>query len=341
MFKLFKSKFYIAVALLLFIFSFGIIGYRLLGNYSWVEAAYMTVITITTVGFSEVRPTDDITKIFTIVLITSSVFIVAYAISVVIEYVLSRSTLQNIKFRKMKKQVDSLNNHIIICGYGRNGMQAAKKLNAYRKSFVVIEQDEELVNKHNDEVLFVIGNANEDETLEAAGIQRAECLITTLPNDADNLFVVLSSRQLNKEIVIISRASQETSQRKLKLAGANKTIMPDKIGGDHMASLVVLPDLIEFMDQLSIDDETTINLEEVAVDNLPDGYLYKTLVDLDLRRQTGCTAIGYKQPDGKYIINPDASVQLLPNSKLMVLGQPEQIKKLNTLFQIAESTFNG
>ena len=335
MFKLFKSKFYIAVALLLFIFSFGIIGYRLLGNYSWVEAAYMTVITITTVGFSEVRPTDDITKIFTIVLITSSVFIVAYAISV------SRSTLQNIKFRKMKKQVDSLNNHIIICGYGRNGMQAAKKLNAYRKSFVVIEQDEELVNKHNDEVLFVIGNANEDETLEAAGIQRAECLITTLPNDADNLFVVLSSRQLNKEIVIISRASQETSQRKLKLAGANKTIMPDKIGGDHMASLVVLPDLIEFMDQLSIDDETTINLEEVAVDNLPDGYLYKTLVDLDLRRQTGCTAIGYKQPDGKYIINPDASVQLLPNSKLMVLGQPEQIKKLNTLFQIAESTFNG
>ena len=241
----------------------------------------------------------------------------------------------------MKKQVDSLNNHIIICGYGRNGMQAAKKLNAYRKSFVVIEQDEELVNKHNDEVLFVIGNANEDETLEAAGIQRAECLITTLPNDADNLFVVLSSRQLNKEIVIISRASQETSQRKLKLAGANKTIMPDKIGGDHMASLVVLPDLIEFMDQLSIDDETTINLEEVAVDNLPDGYLYKTLVDLDLRRQTGCTAIGYKQPDGKYIINPDASVQLLPNSKLMVLGQPEQIKKLNTLFQIAESTFNG
>ena len=341
MFKLFKSKFYIAVALLLFIFSFGIIGYRLLGNYSWVEAAYMTVITITTVGFSEVRPTDDITKIFTIVLITSSDFIVAYAISVVTEYVLSRSTLQNIKFRKMKKQVDSLNNHIIICGYGRNGMQAAKKLNAYRKSFVVIEQDEELVNKHNDEVLFVIGNANEDETLEAAGIQRAECLITTLPNDADNLFVVLSSRQLNKEIVIISRASQETSQRKLKLAGANKTIMPDKIGGDHMASLVVLPDLIEFMDQLSIDDETTINLEEVAVDNLPDGYLYKTLVDLDLRRQTGCTAIGYKQPDGKYIINPDASVQLLPNSKLMVLGQPEQIKKLNTLFQIAESTFNG
>lgn len=341
MFKLFKSKFYIAVALLLFIFSFGIIGYRLLGNYSWVEAAYMTVITITTVGFSEVRPTDDITKIFTIVLIASSVFIVAYAISVVTEYVLSRSALQNIKYRKMKKQVDSLNNHIIICGYGRNGMQAAKKLNAYRKSFVVIEQDEELVNKHNDEVLFVIGNANEDETLEAAGIQRAECLITTLPNDADNLFVVLSSRQLNKEIVIISRASQETSQRKLKLAGANKTIMPDKIGGDHMASLVVLPDLIEFMDQLSIDDETTINLEEVAVDNLPDGYLYKTLVDLDLRRQTGCTAIGYKQPDGKYIINPDANVQLLPNSKLMVLGQPDQIKKLNTLFHIAETTFNG
>ncbi|MEL4308140.1 potassium channel family protein [Joostella sp. CR20] len=341
MFKLFKSKFYIALALLLFIFLFGIIGYRLLGNYSWVEAAYMTVITVTTVGYSEVRPTDDPTKIFTIVLITSSVFIVAYAISVVTEYVLSRNALQHIKFRKMKKQIDNLNNHIIICGYGRNGMQAAKKLKAYRKPFVVIEQDEEIAEKYGDEALFVVGNANEDETLQAAGIAKAQCLISALPNDADNLFVVLSSRQLNKEIVIISRASQETSLKKLKLAGANKTIMPDKIGGDHMASLVVLPDLIEFMDQLSIDDETTINLEEVAVDDLPDGYLHKTLVDLDLRRQTGCTVIGYKQPNGKYIINPDASVELVPNSKLMVLGQPTQIKKLNTLFHIAENTFNG
>ncbi|WP_417445229.1 potassium channel family protein [Joostella sp.] len=341
MFKLFRSKFYIALVLLLFIFLFGILGYRFLSDYSWVEAAYMTVITITTVGFSEVRPTDNVTKIFTIILITSSVFIVAYAISVVTEYVLSRSALQNIKYRKMKKQITKLNNHIIICGYGRNGMQAAKKLKAYRKPFVVIEQDEEIVNRYSEDVLFVIGNANEDETLEEAGIQKAECLITALPNDADNLFVVLSSRQLNKGITIISRASQEASQRKLKLAGANKTIMPDKIGGDHMASLVVLPDLIEFMDQLSIDDETTINLEEVAVDNLPEGYLYKTLVDLDLRRQTGCTAIGYKHPDGKYIINPDASVELLPNSKLMVLGQPEQIKKLNTLFHIVENTFNG
>ncbi|QLE01675.1 potassium channel protein [Galbibacter sp. BG1] len=341
MFKLFRSKFYIAIALLVFIFSFGILGYRFLSDYSWVEAAYMTVIAVTTVGFSEVRPTDDADKIFTIILIISSVFIVAYAISVVTEYVLSRSTLFNIKYRKMKKQVDKLNNHIIICGYGRNGMQAAKKLKAYEKDFVVIEQDEDLVNKHSDEALFVIGNANEDETLEEAGISRASCLISALPNDADNLFVVLSSRQLNKEITIISRASQETSQRKLKLAGANKTIMPDKIGGDHMASLVVLPDLIEFMDQLSIDDETTINLEEVAVDNLPNGFLYKTLVDLDLRRQTGCTVIGYKQPNGKYIINPDANVELLPNSKLMVLGQPSQIKKLHTIFQIPENTFNG
>ncbi|MDG3583745.1 potassium channel family protein [Galbibacter pacificus] len=341
MFKLFKSKFYIAVILLAGIFLFGIMGYRLLGDYTWVEAAYMTVITITTVGFGEVRPTDDITKIFTIVLITSSVFIVAYAISVVTEYVLSKNALQNIKYRKMKNQIDKLDNHIIICGYGRNGMQAAKKLKAYQKPFVVIEQDEELVNKYSDDIMFVVGNANEDETLLEAGIDRAHCLISALPNDADNLFVVLSSRQLNKEITIISRASQETSQRKLKLAGANKTIMPDKIGGDHMASLVVLPDLIDFMDHLSFDDEHTINLEEVSVDDLPNGYLYKTLIDLDLRKQTGCTVIGYKQPDGKYIINPDATVELLPNSKLVVLGQPGQIKKLNTLFQIPETTFNG
>src|SRR5690606_7013023 len=120
----------------------------------------------------------------------------------------------------------------------------------------------------------------------AAGIHKASCLITALPDDADNLFVVLSSRQLNGNLRIISRASLETSQRKLILAGADKTIMPDKIGGDHMASLVVLPDLIEFMDQLSVEGQNTINLEEIAIEDLPSDYRYKSIVDLDLRRKT-------------------------------------------------------
>ena len=336
MFKLFKSKIYIAVALLLLIFCSGIIGYRTLGDYSWIEATYMTIITITTVGFGEVHPSDDTTKIFTIGLILFSIFIMAYVVSVVTEYVLSKNTLTNIKQRKMKHQVQKLKNHIIICGYGRNGRQAANKLQAYRKPFVVVDQNEELVKKYEEEGLFIVGNANEDEVLKQAGIERASSLISALPDDADNLFIVLSARQLNKNIYIISRSSQETSQKKLKLAGANKTIMPDKIGGDHMASLVVLPDLIEFMDQLSIYGEQTINLEEVAINDLPKGYLNKSLIDLDIRKHTGCTVIGYKNPNGNYIINPDVTIKLVPSSKLMILGQPDQIKKLNTLFDIPD-----
>lgn len=335
--KLFKSKFYRALILLLLVFLSGVIGYRFISDFSWIDAVYMTVITITTVGFREVQPVDDITKIFTIFLILSSVFIFAYAISVITEYLLTRSTFQQLKNRKMKKRIYQLTNHVIICGYGRNGKQAATKLKAYKHPFVVIEKDSEIIDESDSEVLFVKGNANDDEILIAAGIEKANCLISALPGDADNLFVVLSSRQLNKKLTIISRASEEASQRKLLLAGANKTIMPDKIGGDHMASLVVLPDLVEFMDQLSIEGENSINLEEVAIEDLPEAYQYKSLIDLELRKRTGCTVIGYKEPAGVYVVNPEAETKLLPKSKLIVLGRPEQIKKLNEMFHIHEN----
>ncbi|XLS28258.1 potassium channel family protein [Flavobacteriaceae bacterium M23B6Z8] len=337
MFKLFRSKFYTALTLLVLVFIIGVIGYRSLAGYSWIDAMYMTIITVTTVGYREVQPVDDQTKLFTIFLIIFSVFIFAYAISVITEYILTKSSLHNVKVRKMKKKIDKLQNHIIICGFGRNGKQAALKLKAYRRPFVVIERDREVIEKHMDDILFVEGNANEDDILLEAGIERASNLITALPKDSDNLFVVLSSRQLNKKLGIISRASQETSQRKLKLAGANKTIMPDKIGGDHMASLVVMPDLIDFMDQLSIEGENTINLEEVAIESLPEDYQYRSLRDLDLRRKTGCTVIGYRNPEGSYIINPEAETKLIPDSKIVVLGRPEQIKKLNEMFNIPES----
>ena len=188
----------------------------------------------------------------------------------------------------------------------------------------------------SDLVPFVLGNANEDEVLLKAGIDRAQCLISALPNDADNLFVVLSARQINKGMNIISRASQEASYKKLKLAGANNVILPDKIGGDHMASLVVVPDLIEFIDNLSIVGKANINIEEVAVEKLYDIKNIKTIKDLDLRRKTGCTVIGYKDPKGEYIVNPEADLKLVPNSKVIVLGRPEQIQKLNTLYNLEQ-----
>jgi len=295
----------------------------------------MTVITITTVGFREVHPLSHVAKIFTIFLILFSVIILGYALSIISEYILSRNNFEELTQRKMQKKIDGLKNHIIICGYGRNGKQAAQKLLAYKKPFVVIERNKELLDKlQSNDIPFVIGNANEDEVLLQAGIDRASTLILAMPNDADNLFVVLSGRQLNSNLKIISRASQETSYNKLKMAGADNVILPDKIGGDHMASLVVVPDLIEFVDNLSIIGKSNINIEEIAVEKLYDTSDVKTITDLDLRRKTGCTVIGFKDGQGEYIVNPESEVKLVPNSKVIVLGRPEQIEKLNSTYNI-------
>ncbi|MBC2839127.1 TrkA family potassium uptake protein [Robiginitalea sp. SC105] len=334
MLKLFRSKIYLALFLMAIVLLFGVFGYRFVAGFNWSEALYMTIITVTTVGFQEVRPLDTEARIFTVILIVSSVFIFAFGLSVITEYILSKNSLQTLKKKKVKQRIDALQQHVILCGHGRNGTQAAQKLRAYNRPFVVIEKDPAIIEKFEEDILFVEGDANEDEALLEAGVDRARYLIATLPDDAANLFVVLSARQLNPKLFIISRASQLSSVKKLQLAGADKVIMPDKIGGDHMASLVVLPDLITFMDQLSMEGEHTTNLEEVGIEDFRNQVDCNTLRDLDLRRKTGCTIIGYIEPNGNYIINPEADLPLLPKSKVIVLGRPEQIRKLNEMFHI-------
>jgi len=334
MLNIFKSKFRIAILLVVCVLAIGIFGYRYIADYSWVDALYMTTITITTVGFGEVGPLNDTAKLFTVGLILASVVTLANSIAVITEYFMNKNSFEQFKNRKMKKKIDKLSNHIIICGYGRNGKQAAQKLASYNRPFVVIEKDKELIEKHNDEVLFVYGNANEDDVLLESGIENAHSIIVALPKDADNLFVVLSARQINNDIGIISRASQESSYKKLKLAGANNVIMPDKIGGDHMASLVVMPDLVEFLDNLSIIDDNKVNVEEVAIEAITSNGGLQTIKDLDFRNKTGCSIIGYKTPEREYIINPEADTVLRPNSKLIVLGRPEQILALNKMFDL-------
>ena len=332
MIKLSLSRIYFAIALVLAVLLVGVVGYRLIADYTWVEALYMTVITMATVGFKEVRPLDSNAQIFTVFLILASVFILGFAISVISEYVLSRNSLQLLKKKRVKNKIKDLSKHVILCGYGRNGMEAAERLKEYKQPFVIIERDKEIIERYEEEILFIEGDANDDQVLKEAGIERAQYLIAALPDDAANLFVVLSARQLNKNLFIISRASLVTSQKKLHLAGADKVIMPDKIGGSHMAALVVMPDLITFMDKLSTEGEHTTNLEEVPIEDFKDQIDCNSLRDLDLRKKTGCTIIGYIAPDGEYIINPEADLQLQAKSKIIVLGRPEQIDKLNEMF---------
>ena len=323
------SKIYKIIVLVVSIITLGTTGYMWLSNYSFVDAIYMTVITVTTVGFGEVKPFTPEEKIFTIFLILTSITVFGYAVSAFSEFLVSGKLFDHFKHKRVEKQINKLVGHTIVCGYGRNGKQAISKLKNYGKQYVVIEKSRVLIEKLDLEgVLNVEGDSTTDEFLLKAGILKASNLITALPSDADNLFVVLSARQLNKGCKIISRASKETSYSKLKIAGADNVIMPDKLGGDHMASLVVTPDVIEFVDRLTIEGETTANLEEIDVDELPKIYLGKTILDLDIRKKTGCTVIGLRNPDKDYIINPEADSILIKGSHLIVLGRPEQIIKL-------------
>ena len=327
------SKIYKIIVLVVAVLSVGTIGYMLLSHYSFIDAMYQTVITVTTVGFGEVRPFSEEEKIFTVFLILTSITIFGYAVSTFSEFVVSGKLFDHFKHKRVEKKIEKLVGHTIVCGYGRNGKQAIYKLKNYGKQYVVVEKSKELIEKLDLEgVLNVEGDSTTDDALIRAGILKASNLITALPSDADNLFVVLSARQLNKNCTIISRASKESSYSKLKIAGADNVIMPDKLGGDHMASLVVTPDVIEFVDRLTIEGETTANLEEIDVDELPIKYLGKTILDLDLRRKTGCTVIGFRNPDKDYIINPEADSILIKGSHLIVLGRPEQIIKLRQLF---------
>jgi voltage-gated potassium channel len=333
--RFFKTRMYTAVFLIVFIFLVCVKGYWVISGFYWVDAVYMTLITMTTVGFGEVVPLDEQSKIFTIFLILASVLIMGYALSIITEYILSKNNIDELKYKRMQKKIDSFKNHVVVCGYGRNGKQATVKLLAHNRPFIVIERNKDMEARlQQDNVPYIIGNANEDEVLMQAGVDRASSFISALPNDADNLFVVLSTRQINKNINIISRASNESSYNKLKFAGANNVILPDKIGGDHMASLVVVPGLMEFIDNLSIVGKSNINIEEVAVEKLFDKNSVKTIKGLDLRRKTGCSVIGYKDENGEYILNPDADLELAPNSKIIVLGRPEQIQALNLEYNI-------
>jgi voltage-gated potassium channel len=328
-----KNKLYNVLFLTFVLLTVGATGYMLLGDYSIIDALYMTVITISTVGFREVHPLSDAEKLFTIFLILTSISIFGYIISVVTEFIANGGFLEELKMKRVQKKIQKLEQHSIVCGYGRNGRQAVIKLCKNDETCVVIESDKDLVREIEDlGIICVTGDATDDTILEKAGIKAAANLITTLPRDSDNLYVVLSARQYNANVTIISRASRDTSERKLKIAGANNVIMPDRLGGDHMASLVVSPDIIEFVDKLSLDGNCDTNLQEILIDDLPNEFINMTLLKLDLRRRTGCSVIGFKTPENEYIVNPEPETELIPNSKLIVLGRKEQIEKLQDLF---------
>lgn len=333
-FKLFR-KIYLALGILALIIFIGTTGFMIIEEeYTLLDAFWMTIITVSTVGFSEGDLSPE-GKLFTAFLIITSFGTFAYAITSITSYLVGGEYRKYFKNYQMLKMLENLDGHIIVCGYGRVGTQAVSQLTAYKKSFVVIEQNEAILERFEEQKIpYLRGDATSDEDLQKAGIDKAVALITTLPSDADNLFVVLTARGRNHKLRIVSRASKASSVKKLKIAGANNVIMPDSLGGSHMASLIVTPDVVEFLDMLSIQGKSDITLEAISFNNLPSDSKYRTIDELDTKYSTGCSVIGFKNAEGGYTINPDGSTEIVPGSTLIVLGNPDQINKLNGLFGI-------
>lgn len=307
--------------LLLGLMFIGTFGYMLIEKYKFLEALYMTVITIASVGFSEVKPLSDTGRVFTIFLIIINLGLFTYFITLLSRYFFDLEFISKYKMIKMENKIKHLTDHVIICGFGRNGKESAQILFNNKIPFVVLEEkndpDKDLPFELEH---FIKGDATKDEVLLEAGINNARAIITTLPLDADNLFVVLTAKQLNPAITIISRASQDTSVNKLKIAGANNVIMPDKIGGAHMATLVMLPDVVELLSILSIRNNKQFRVAELKAKK---SY---SLAELDLWKKTNCTILGIKDEANHYTINPPGDYAVNPGERIIVMGSEEQIK---------------
>ena len=321
-----------AIGIIMLIVVIGTVGYMTLEGFSFMDAFYMTVLIISTEGFQEVHTLNVMGKLFTIFIIISGLGIFLYSVSIIAASIIEGELKQYFKNYRTKSEIKKMTNHVIVCGLGRNGRQAIKELVAFKQPFVVIEKDKEVILKHQDDnITFIEGDATVDELLEKAGIKSAKALITTLPIDADNLFVTLTARSLNKDLKIISRASNDKSERKLKIAGANNVVLPEKVGGAHMATLVIKPDVVEFLNRIAVQEGDETNLEEIVFNEVSEIYRDKTIDELDIRKISGANIVGFKTPEGNYIINPLPNTKLILNSKLFVLGTPEQIAKMKQI----------
>jgi voltage-gated potassium channel len=309
----------------------GTFGFMLIEHFSFLNALYMTIITVTTIGYKEVEPLSDVGKIFDIILIIVSFSTFTYALARLTQYLASGELGEYFKNRKLMQAIAQLKNHVIICGFGRNGQQAALTLKTHKEKFVVIENNIKNINQWLNEdssLIYINGDATDDDLLVRAGIERAKALIITLPEDADNVFIVLSARSLNPGIQIISRASQHGSAQKLNKAGANSVIMPDKIGGAHMATLISKPDVVEFIDYLSSEEGESINMESVEYRRLPPEIRDKSLKVVMDWKKTGVNCIGVKTNEGKFIINPPEDILITKGMKVIVLGTKQQIESM-------------
>ena len=314
----------------------GTVGYVLIEGWSLSDSLYMTFITLTTVGFSEVRPLSDAGRHFTIVFLIFSIATVGYSFTILITYIFEGLFFQTMRERRMKKNVKKIKDHFIICGFGDTGKEVALEFKHSKMKFVVVDIDPESSRLTRDEsILFIKGDASDDEVLMEANIEQAQGLVSVLPDDEANVFVVLTARQLNAGLLIVSQASEERTIQKLMKAGANRVISPKQIAGRRLASIVLRPAVVNFLDVIvggvgGVD--VPMRLEEVRIEE-GSPLVGKTLRESGVGQSTGALIVGIHGAGGRTRVNPTstssiASARLLENDILIALGSEEQIDKL-------------
>ena len=329
------SRFLFAIVLIIVLLFAGSFGFMILEGYDFLDAFYMTVITISTVGFGVLEGGEFTAggKIFVIFLILTSIGTFAYGISAITSYFVAGVYAEQYKSLKTIKKINRMNNHIIVCGFGRVGQKVCEDLKSHGKEFLVIESSETKANLITDtyNYLSIHGDATNEEVLKRGHIEKAKVLITTLPNDADNVYTVLTALEMNSDLTIISRASQKSSVNKLRRAGANNVIMPDRVGGSHMASLVSNPDIMEFLDHISIQGAAEVNLEEVCMNDSSNEISLSKLRETCRNNNIAINIVGFKTDKGQIVINPESDLIISPRTKLFIIGVRSKIEEFNSL----------
>ncbi|MBL8879650.1 MAG: potassium channel protein [Phycisphaerales bacterium] len=310
----------------------GMTGYLLFEpELSTLDAVYMAVITVSTVGFKEVGELSTAGRVWTIVLVLLGVGAFSYFVSSVTQFLVAGELRGLLGRRRMEREIGRMQGHYIVCGLGRTGMQVVRELSREGHAIVVVDNDASAIERARElAVAAVQGDAGDNETLKRAGIDRCVALITALDDDAANVFVVLTARNLNERILIVSRANRDESTSKLTIAGANRVISPYNLAGRRMAQLALRPNVVEFLEFVMHDQELELWLEEItiAIGSALDGA---TIAETSIRRETGVNVVALRQRSGKLMGVPAPETRLSAGDILVVLGNRENLARLRAL----------
>ena len=328
----------IRVLILLVLVCFiGVVGYTFIEHWSFLDSVFMTIITLTTVGFQEVRPLSPSGRVFTIFLLLVGVGVLLYGVSSLTAFIVE-GDLRDIfrrrkRSRKMKEKIAALKNHYIICGAGEIGKHVLNEFIKTEKDFIVIERNPEVIHelRERGDILYIQGNADEDEVLRKAGIERAQGLISVLSEDKDNMFTIVTARTLHPTLRIVTKAIKDDSANKLQRAGANSVVSTQAIGGMRIASEMLRPAVVSFIDSIFQEHELTLRIEEARVDP-KSSLIGKTLAQSHITQKTGLAVIAVRDGrHGKHIYNPGAEYTLQANDVLFVVGDTTQTEKLREI----------